>query len=58
MCTKIMKKECKYKKLQKVIREFKKRQLRTGSGTKVKKAKQAIAIALSEAKKQCTCNKV
>ena len=54
----IMKKECQYKKLKKVMREFKRNRLYSGSGSKVKKSRQAIAIALSEAKKKCTCNKV
>jgi hypothetical protein len=50
-------KECQYKKLKKVMSEFKNKKLYSGSGGKVKKRRQAIAIALSEAKKKCTCNK-
>lgn len=53
----VMKKECKYKKLKHVMGEFKRRRLISSSGAKVKKSRQAIAIALSEAKKKCTCNK-
>lgn len=41
-----MKKET---KVAKVMREFKKRKLRSSSGAKVSDRKQAIAIALSEA---------
>lgn len=53
-----MKKECQYKKLKRVMGEFKRRRLTSSSGAKVKKTRQAIAIALAEAKKKCTCNKV
>lgn len=54
----MMKKECQYKKLKRVMGEFKRRRLTSSSGAKVKKTRQAIAIALAEAKKKCTCNKV
>ena len=37
------------KKVRKVLREFKKKTLRSSSGSKVTGRKQAIAIALSEA---------
>ncbi len=37
------------RKIAKVIGEFKAGSLRSGSGAKVKKRKQAVAIALSEA---------
>ncbi len=39
-------------KVEKVIREKKKGTLKTGSGKKVTSRKQAIAIALSEARKE------
>ena len=39
----------KQRKVKKVLREFKKGQLTSGSGGRVKSRKQAIAIALSEA---------
>ena len=39
----------KQRKVRKVLREFKKGQLTSGSGGRVKNRKQAIAIALSEA---------
>ena len=39
----------KQSKVRKVLREFKRGKLRSGSGNKVKKRTQAIAIALSEA---------
>jgi|TARA_R100001143_G_scaffold61779_1_gene63430 hypothetical protein len=41
-------------KISKVLREYKKGKLRSGSkkGPKVKSKKQAVAIALSEARKQ------
>jgi hypothetical protein len=47
-----MKKSKSEKKISKVMREFKKRELNSGSktGPVVKSRKQAIAIALSEAK--------
>ena len=38
-----------YKKVSKVMHEFKLGKLRSGSGKKVKNKKQAIAIGLSEA---------
>ena len=40
------------KKVEKVMRERKKGTLRSGSGKKVKSRKQAIAIGLSEARKE------
>ncbi len=36
-------------KVRRVLSEFKRGTLRSGSGTKVKKRKQAVAIALNEA---------
>ena len=39
------------KKVSKVMREYKQGSLRSGSGGKVRKRKQAVAIALSEARK-------
>lgn len=39
------------KKVHKVMKEFKEGELHSGSGDKVKNPKQAIAIALSEARK-------
>lgn len=53
----MMKKQCKYKKLKKVMSEFKHNRLYSGSGPKVTKKRQAIAIAMSEAKKKCSCQK-
>jgi hypothetical protein len=38
------------KKVQKVMSEYKHRSLKSGSGGKVKSRKQAVAIALSEAR--------
>jgi hypothetical protein len=38
-------------KVSKVMREYKHRTLRSGSGGKVRKRKQAVAIALSEARR-------
>lgn len=38
-------------KIAKVMREFKKKKLKSSAGTKVKSRKQAIAIALSEARR-------
>lgn len=38
-------------KVAKVMREFKKKKLRSSSGSKVKNKRQAIAIALSEARR-------
>jgi Family of unknown function (DUF6496) len=38
-------------KVRKVMREYKHRTLRSGSGGKVRKRKQAVAIALSEARR-------
>lgn len=40
------------KKVEKTMREFKKGKLRSGTGDKVKNRKQAVAIGLSEARKQ------
>ena len=39
------------RKVQKVMREYKHGSLRSGSGGKVRKRKQAVAIALSEARR-------
>jgi hypothetical protein len=39
------------KKIAKVMREFKRKKLKSSSGKKVTDKKQAIAIALSEARK-------
>ena len=39
------------KKVEKVMKEFKKGKLKSGRGNKVKSRKQAIAIGLSEARK-------
>ncbi len=39
-------------KVEKVMREFKRRKLKSSSGKRVTKRKQAVAIALSEAKKR------
>lgn len=41
----------KQRKVHKVMKEFKEGDLKSGSGAKVKNRKQAVAIALSEAKK-------
>jgi hypothetical protein len=38
-------------KVHKVMKEYKQDKLRSGSGGKVKRRKQAVAIALSEARK-------
>lgn len=38
-------------KIAKVLREFKKKKLRSSSGSKVTNRKQALAIALSEARR-------
>lgn len=38
--------------IEKVLHEFKEGDLTTGGGTKVRSRKQAVAIALSEARKQ------
>lgn len=40
------------RKISKVLGEFKKRTLRSSSGGRVKRRKQAIAIALSEARQK------
>lgn len=40
------------KKVQKVMHEFKKGQLKSGSGQKVVSRKQAVAIGLSEARSE------
>jgi hypothetical protein len=40
------------KKVEKVMKEFKEGTLKTGHGGKVKSRKQAIAIGLSEARKE------
>ncbi len=45
------------KKVGVVLREFKKGKLRSGSGKKVTSRKQAIAIALSEARKRSRVKK-
>ena len=39
------------RKVRKVMREYKRGTLRSGSGGKVRKRKQAVAIALSEARR-------
>ena len=39
------------RKVKKVMGEYKRKSLRSSSGTKVKKRKQAVAIALSEARR-------
>ena len=39
------------RKVEKVMGEYKRRSLRSSSGRKVRKRKQAVAIALSEARK-------
>jgi len=39
------------RKVSKVMREYKRHTLRSGSGGKVRKRKQAVAIALSEARR-------
>ena len=39
------------RKIAKVMREYKRRSLRSSSGAKVRKRKQAVAIALSEARR-------
>lgn len=44
---------CRSKKIDTVMKEYKKGELKSRSGTKVKKENQAIAIALSEANKVC-----
>lgn len=47
--------KCKMKKIETVMKEFKKGSLKSGkSNKKVKNPKQAIAIALSEANKKCS----
>lgn len=52
MTRKIMPKHTKAKrKIRKVLGEFKRNTLRSGSGAKVTKRKQAVAIALSEARR-------
>jgi hypothetical protein len=40
------------KKMEKVMHEFKEGKLKSGSGQKVTKRKQAVAIGLSEARKE------
>ena len=47
-----MKKSKAEKKVEKVMREYKKWNLKSSSGNKVKSRKQAIAIALSESRKR------
>ena len=47
------KKVCKQTKVKKVMKEFKNKTLKTAADKKVKNPKQAIAIALSEAKRKC-----
>jgi hypothetical protein len=46
-------KDCYRDKIKTVMREFKDRKLRSGSGSKVTTRSQAIAIALNSAKKAC-----
>ena len=46
--------ECSRKKVKKVMGEYKRGTLRSSSGQKVKKRKQAVAIALSEARRACS----
>ena len=46
------KKKKKKKKIKKVMGEFKRKKLKCSSGKKVTKRKQAIAIALSEARRK------
>ena len=48
----IMKPGRKKKKIKKVMGEFKRKKLKSSSGKKVTSRKQAIAIALSEAKRK------
>ena len=48
----IMKPGRKKKKIKKVMGEFKRKKLKSSSGKKVTKRKQAIAIALSEARRK------
>jgi len=48
----IMKPGRKKKKIKKVMGEFKRKKLKSSSGKKVTNRKQAIAIALSEAKRK------
>jgi len=48
----IMKPGRKKKKIKKVMGEFKKKKLKSSSGKKVTNRKQAIAIALSEARRK------
>jgi hypothetical protein len=46
----MMKKKTAMKKVEKVMGEYKRGTLKSGSGAKVTKRKQAVAIAMSEAK--------
>jgi hypothetical protein len=46
------KKSKRKRKIARVMREFKSGKLKSGSGSRVKSRKQAVAIALSEARKQ------
>ncbi len=46
-------KECHDRKVSKVINEFGKGSLKSSSGSKVTSRKQALAIALSEARESC-----
>jgi len=46
-------KKCLQEKVKVVMKEFKNKKLKSGSGKKVKNPKQAIAIALNVAKKKC-----
>ena len=48
----IMKPDRKKKKVKKVMGEFKRKKLKSSSGKKVTNRKQAIAIALSEARRK------
>jgi hypothetical protein len=45
--------KCMAHKMEKVMGEYKMHNLKSGSGHKVSKRKQAIAIGLSEARKKC-----
>lgn len=46
-------KSCQKRKVKKVMGEFKRGKLKTGEGKKVKTRPQALAIALSEARRKC-----
>jgi hypothetical protein len=49
----MVKKKCIQEKVKVVMKEFKNKKLKSGSGKRVKNPKQAIAIALNVAKKSC-----